>query len=86
MSADGDITAIAVVIPCPDDGATLEEAIESVWSQDAPDEIVVVDDGSTDRPTGAAPKRVAAADARVLRRPNRAPTAAPGPATAKGTS
>jgi glycosyltransferase involved in cell wall biosynthesis len=80
MRADGDITRIAVVFPCQDEGA---EAIESVRSQDVSVEIVVVDDGSTDRTTGAALTRVAAAGAWVLRRPR---TAAPGPAHAKGTS
>jgi glycosyltransferase involved in cell wall biosynthesis len=68
--------AIAVIIPCHDDGATLEEAVESVRSQDEPAEIIVVDDGSTDPGTHVALARVAAAGARVLRRQNGGPAAA----------
>jgi glycosyltransferase involved in cell wall biosynthesis len=70
MSADADI---AVVIPCHDDGATLEEAVDSARSQDVPVEVIVVDDGSSDPVTEAALARVAAAGARVLRQPNRGP-------------
>jgi len=81
MSAQpADITTgpgtIAVVIPCHDDGATLEEAVESARSQDVPAQIVVVDDGSTDPATRAALARVAAAGARVLHQPNRGPAPA----------
>jgi glycosyltransferase involved in cell wall biosynthesis len=81
MSAPpADITAsggtIAVVIPCHNDGATLEEAVDSVLAQDVPAEILVVDDGSTDPATEAALERVAAAGARVLRQANRGPAPA----------
>jgi glycosyltransferase involved in cell wall biosynthesis len=77
MSADADI---AVVIPCHDDGATLEDAVASVWSQDVAVEVIVVDDGSTDPDTDAALARVAAAGARVLRQAN----GGPGPARMAG--
>jgi glycosyltransferase involved in cell wall biosynthesis len=77
MSADGDI---AVVIPCHDDGATLEETVESVLAQDVPAEIIVVDDGSTDPGTEAALERVAARGALVLRQANQGP----GPARMAG--
>jgi glycosyltransferase involved in cell wall biosynthesis len=80
MSAERDITpargAVAVVIPCHNDGATLEEAVESARRQDVPVEIVVVDDGSTDHATAVALARVAASGALVLRQPNRGPAAA----------
>jgi glycosyltransferase involved in cell wall biosynthesis len=39
------VASVAVVIPCFDDGATLEAAVASVQSQDVAAEIVVVDDG-----------------------------------------
>ena len=42
---------IAVVIPCFNDGSTLTEAVYSVRMQDRIDELVVVDDGSTDAET-----------------------------------
>ena len=71
---------IAVIIPCHDDGATLEETVDSVRSQDVPVEIIVVDDGSTDSATEAALGRVAAAGARVLRQRN----SGPGPARMAG--
>src|SRR3954447_6813501 len=76
MSAEADITRIAVVIPCHDDGVTLEEAVESVRAQDVPPEIVVVDDGSTDPATAKALERVEAAGARVLRQVNQGPAPA----------
>jgi glycosyltransferase involved in cell wall biosynthesis len=80
MSADGHTGTIAVVIPCHDDGATLEEAVASVREQDVPAEIIVVDDGSTDPATAAALARVEAAGAKVLRQENRGP----GPARMTG--
>jgi glycosyltransferase involved in cell wall biosynthesis len=42
---------VAVIIPCYDDGATLEEAVRSAQAQDRIDELVVVDDGSSDAAT-----------------------------------
>ncbi len=75
-----DITEIAVVIPCHDDGETLDEAVDSVRGQDVPVEILVVDDGSTDPRTLAALDRLARTGVRVLRQPNRGP----GPARMSG--
>jgi glycosyltransferase involved in cell wall biosynthesis len=43
--------SVAVIIPCFNDGATLAEAVRSAQAQDRIDELVVVDDGSTDRET-----------------------------------
>jgi glycosyltransferase involved in cell wall biosynthesis len=77
MSADGHI---AVVIPCHDDGATIEETVASVLAQDVPAEIIVVDDGSTDPGTHAALERVQAAGAVVLHQANQGP----GPARTAG--
>jgi glycosyltransferase involved in cell wall biosynthesis len=42
---------VAVVVPCFNDGATLDETLESIQGQDEPVELVVVDDGSTDPAT-----------------------------------
>src|SRR3954462_12766045 len=74
MSADRG--SVAVVIPCHDDGATLEEAVASVLEQDVAAEIIVVDDGSTDPSTHAALDRVAASGVRVLRQENGGPAPA----------
>jgi glycosyltransferase involved in cell wall biosynthesis len=42
---------VAVVIPCFNDGATLLEAVRSAQAQERVDELVVVDDGSTEPAT-----------------------------------
>jgi glycosyltransferase involved in cell wall biosynthesis len=73
MSADGDIT---VVIPCHNDGATLEEAVASARGQDVPVEITVVDDGSTDPVTASVLARLEAGGIQVLRQPNGGPASA----------
>jgi glycosyltransferase involved in cell wall biosynthesis len=78
MSADPG--SVAVVIPCHDDGATVEEAVGSVLAQDVTAEVIVVDDGSTDPSTHAALARIAAAGAHVLHQENRGP----GPARMAG--
>jgi glycosyltransferase involved in cell wall biosynthesis len=84
MSVNGDITAarapIAVLIPCHDDGATLEETVESVLTQDVPVEVIVIDDGSTDPATAEVLGRLAARGVRVLRQEN----SGPGPARMAG--
>ena len=81
MSADnGDITRIAVVIPCHDDGATLVQAVDSARGQDVPVEVIVVDDGSTDPGTAAVLERLAGEGVRVLRQQN----SGPGPARMHG--
>lgn len=85
MSADnGDIATvrapIAVVIPCHDDGATLEQSVESVLDQDLAVEVIVVDDGSTDAATAAVLERLTHRGVRVMRQANRGP----GPARMAG--
>jgi hypothetical protein len=45
-------STLSVVVPCFEMGTMLKETIESVWHSDrVPDEIIVVDDGSTGRET-----------------------------------
>lgn len=66
---------VAVVIPCYGDGATLEEALASLESQE-PCEVVVVDDGSTDETTLTVLDRVGQRGVRVLRQENAGPGAA----------
>jgi glycosyltransferase involved in cell wall biosynthesis len=73
--ASGSTARIAVVVPCFDDGATLEETLASI-SEDEPVEVVVVDDGSTDRATLAILDRLRADGVRVLHQPNAGPAAA----------
>jgi glycosyltransferase involved in cell wall biosynthesis len=71
-----DAGRIAVVIPCYNDGATLDQAVESALEQDVPVDVLVVDDGSTDPDTEIALASVAARGAHVLRQENRGPAAA----------
>lgn len=61
---------VAVVIPCFDDGATLEEAVASALAQDEPVELVVVDDGSRDPATLATLDRIEAGGVRVIHQAN----------------
>lgn len=46
--ADATVPTIAVIIPCFNDGGTLVDAVRSAQAQDRIDELLVVDDGSTD--------------------------------------
>ena len=63
---------VSVVVPCYDQGAYLDEAIDSVLAQTFQDfEIVVVDDGSTDPATIRLLDGYARPKTRVLRGPNR---------------
>jgi len=74
-ASDGDSPAepaaprVAVIVPCYDDGALVEQAIASVREQE-PVEIVVVDDGSTDPGTRAVLDAVAERGIKVVRREN----------------
>jgi glycosyltransferase involved in cell wall biosynthesis len=66
---------VAVVIPCHEDGALVEEAVDSI-QEDEPVELVVVDDGSTEPGTCAVLERLRARGVRVVHRPNGGPAAA----------
>lgn len=68
--ADVRPATIAVVIPCFNDGATLVDAVRSAQTQDRIDELVVVDDGSTDEHTIEVFRSLKHEAVRVLRRPN----------------
>src|ERR1700730_17531192 len=62
---------VAVVIPCFNDGATLPEAVRSVQPQDRLDELVIVDDGSTETDTLEILRELETRDGlRVVHRPN----------------
>ncbi|MEI2703307.1 MAG: DUF2304 family protein [Baekduia sp.] len=64
------VPSISVLIPCFNDGATLEAAVQSV-SEPGPVEIVIVDDGSDDEETVAALARCAEAPGvRLVRQEN----------------
>ena len=61
---------IAVVVPCFNDGATLEETVRSILTQE-PTELVVVDDGSNDPLTLQVMQRLEHRGVRVVRQENR---------------
>jgi glycosyltransferase involved in cell wall biosynthesis len=58
------------VIPCFNDGATLAEAVRSAQAQERLDELVVVDDGSTDEETLGTFRTLEAEGIAVVRRDN----------------
>lgn len=61
---------MAVVVPCFNDGATVVEAVNSVLGEARVDELVVVDDGSTDSETCDVFAKLERDGVRVVRRPN----------------
>jgi len=63
-------STIAVIIPCFNDGATLLEAVRSAQAQDRIDELVVVDDGSTEPRTIEIFHSLDREGVRVVHRPN----------------
>lgn len=67
---DATAPTIAVIIPCFNDGATLLDAVRSAQSQDRIDELVVVDDGSTDPHTTETFQALEREAVRVVHRPN----------------
>ncbi len=66
---------VSVVIPCFNDGATLQLAVASVRQQE-PCELVVVDDGSADPGTITTLRELERAGTTVLRQANQGPAAA----------
>ena len=68
------MTATAVVIPCWNDGETVGDTVAS--ARDQADELLVVDDGSTDPATLAVLERLRADGVGVLRVENGGPSAA----------
>jgi len=63
------VNLTAIIIPCFNDGATIEQAVASALTQPNT-ELVVINDGSSDPGTLAALERLTAAGVRVLDQPN----------------
>jgi glycosyltransferase involved in cell wall biosynthesis len=66
---------VAILVACHDDGATIEETIESL-SREPDTELVIVDDGSTDGNTLDVLARLERAGLTVLHQPNSGPASA----------
>lgn len=66
----------AVIVPCFDAGATLRETVQSVTAESGVDELVIVDDGSTDPASLALLAEFEAEDVQVIRQSNQGPSAA----------
>ncbi|MBT8216716.1 MAG: glycosyltransferase, partial [Acidimicrobiia bacterium] len=76
-SADRDEPEISIVIPCYNQGRFLHDAIRSVFRQDHDSwEIIVVDDGSTDRETTRVLRHLRYPRTRILRQRNQGLSAA----------
>jgi glycosyltransferase involved in cell wall biosynthesis len=72
-----DLPAVTVVVPCHNSGPLLREAVLSARQQTHPNvEVIVVDDGSTDKETLEALESVAGPGVRVMRQDNAGPGAA----------
>jgi glycosyltransferase involved in cell wall biosynthesis len=70
------VGTVAVVIPCFNDGGTLEAAVASAQDQDVVAEIIVVDDGTTDSATMAVFERLELAGVRIIHEVNQGPALA----------
>jgi glycosyltransferase involved in cell wall biosynthesis len=64
------LPTVAVIVACFNDGATLTEAVRSAQIQSRLDELIVVDDGSTDPATLEVFAALEAEGVTVLHRPN----------------
>jgi glycosyltransferase involved in cell wall biosynthesis len=72
-----DLPAVTVVVPCYNSGPVLREAVDSALRQTHPHvEVIVVDDGSTDRTTRQVLDELGGARVRVIRQDNAGPGAA----------
>ncbi len=68
---------VSVIIPCFNDGAYIEEAIESAKSQTYPSiEIIIIDDGSDDVHTQTILSRINDSNIRIIRKERVLPAAA----------
>lgn len=66
------MNGVAIIIPCFNLGRTVEEAVDSALQQTRPaDEIIVVDDGSTDLCTRQVLSQLRRPNTRIVRTPNR---------------
>jgi glycosyltransferase involved in cell wall biosynthesis len=70
------VGSIAVVIPCFNDGETLESAVASAETQDVAPEVVVVDDGTTDPATLALLRGLERRGIHVIHQENQGPAPA----------
>ncbi|WP_310529233.1 glycosyltransferase family 2 protein, partial [Nocardioides sp.] len=72
-----DLPGVTVVVPCYNSGPVLREAVLSARQQTHPQvEVIVVDDGSTDKETLKVLAEVAAPGVQVIRQDNAGPGAA----------
>lgn len=79
LADDKKISKVSIVIPCFNLGEYLEEAVKSVEDQTFMDrEIIIVDDGSTDRKTEQVIKKIKSKnpDIKVIKQKNTGPAAA----------
>lgn len=75
--AGGDAGTVSVIVPVFNLGGTLPQTLASLRSQTRrPDEILVIDDGSTDDLTRQALSELRGPDVRLIRQPNRGLSAA----------
>src|SRR5580704_2159005 len=75
MTAGADGPRVAILVACFNDGETLQETIDSLKGEER-SELVVIDDGSTDRATIEALAALEQGGILVLRQENSGPAAA----------
>lgn len=82
-----DLLPVTVVVPCHNSGSLLREAVLSARGQTHPDvEVIVVDDGSTDKETLEVLADIAGPGVRVISQANAGPGAARNTAIAAATT
>ena len=57
---------LSVIIPCYNEEATIGEALDAVLAENTPKEVIVVDDGSTDRTLEIAETYTTRGDVKVI--------------------